>query len=59
MADYYAFKASEEEKSVIERLRMVLIDGGVEGFLQDRMLRVMNNLQGLAAVAVEEGEGDE
>ena len=59
VADYYAFKASEEEKSVIERLRMVLIDGGVEGFLQDRMLRVMNNLQGLAAVAVEEGEGDE
>lgn len=28
VANYYAFKASEEERRVIERLRLVLVDGG-------------------------------
>lgn len=45
VADYYAFNASEKEKNIIERLRMVLVDGGVEGFIEDRMLRVMNKIQ--------------
>ena len=40
VANYYAFNASEEEKRVIERLRMVLVDGGVEGFIEDDLLKV-------------------
>ena len=40
VANYYAFNASEEEKRIIERLRCVLVDGSLEGFFEDRMLRV-------------------
>ena len=40
IADYYAFNASEEEKRVIERLRLVLVDGALDGFFEDNMLRV-------------------
>ena len=40
VANYYAFNASEEEKRVIERLRMVLVDSGVEGFIEDDLLKV-------------------
>ena len=43
IANYYAFKASDEEQKVIERLRLVLADsGGVEGFIEDDLLRIMN-----------------
>lgn len=40
IANYYAFNATEEEKRVIERLRCVLVDGAIDGFFEDRMLRV-------------------
>lgn len=40
VANYYYFNASEEEKKVIERLRLVLVDGGGEGFIEDDLLRI-------------------
>ena len=40
IANYYAFNASDEEKKVIERLRCVLVDGSLDGFFEDRMLRI-------------------
>lgn len=40
VADYYYFNASEEEKKVIERLRLVLIDKGEQGFIEDELLRI-------------------
>lgn len=40
VANYYAFNASEEEKKVIERLRLVLVDNSIRGFIQDDLLRV-------------------
>lgn len=40
IANYYYFNASEEEKKVIERLRLVLCDSGVNGFIEDHLLRV-------------------
>lgn len=43
VANYYAFNAGEEEKKAIERLRLVLTDmGGVKGFIEDDLLRIMN-----------------
>ena len=43
VANYYAFNASEEEQKAIERLRLVLTDsGGVEGFIEDDLLRIMH-----------------
>jgi hypothetical protein len=40
VANYYAFNATDEEKKAIERLRCVLVDGAIDGFIEDRMLRV-------------------
>lgn len=40
VANYYAFNATDEEKRVIERLRMVLVDGSLDGFFEDGMIRV-------------------
>lgn len=40
VANYYEFNASDEEKAVIERLRMVLVDGSVDGFIEDDLIRV-------------------
>ena len=40
VANYYSFNASEEEKKAIERLRLVLTDNGVNGFIEDDLLRV-------------------
>lgn len=42
VANYYAFNASEDEQKVMERLRLVLVDGGVEGFIEDELLRIIN-----------------
>lgn len=43
VANYYAFNATEEEQKAIERLRLVLTDsGGVNGFIEDDLLRIMN-----------------
>lgn len=42
VANYYAFNASEEERKAIERLRLVLVDNGERGFIEDEMLRILN-----------------
>lgn len=43
VANYYAFHATEEEQKVMERLRLVLVDDGVDGFIGDDMIRIMEN----------------
>jgi hypothetical protein len=45
VANYYYFNADEKEKRVIERLRLVLCDEGLQGFLEDDILRAHNNLK--------------
>jgi hypothetical protein len=40
VANYYFFNASDPEKKIIERLRLVLCDNGVNGFIEDDMLRI-------------------
>lgn len=42
VANYYAYNATEEEKKAIERLRLVLVDNGENGFIEDDMLRILN-----------------
>lgn len=42
VANYYAFNASEEMKKAMERLRLVLVDGGVDGFVEDELIRIIN-----------------
>lgn len=44
VASYYAFNATEEEQKVIERLRMVLVDGSVDGFIEDDLLRIREDV---------------
>jgi hypothetical protein len=39
VANYYTFKATDEEKKAIERLRLVLTDTGINGFIEDDLLR--------------------
>ena len=43
VANYYAFNATEEEKKAIERLRLVLVDNGVNGFIEDDLIRILDN----------------
>ncbi len=40
VANYYYFNATDEEKKIMERLRLVLIDSGAEGFIEDDLLRI-------------------
>ena len=54
MANYYAFNATEEEKKAIERLRLVLVDNGERGFIEDDMLQILN-----AEIAKEMGRENE
>lgn len=43
VADYYRWWATDAEKRALERLRCVLVDsGGIGGFIEDNLLRVMN-----------------
>lgn len=42
VANYYFFNATEKEKEIIERLRLVLIDGGESGFIEDDLLMLCN-----------------
>jgi hypothetical protein len=42
VANYYFFNASEEEKKAIERLRLVLTDNGLNGFIEDDLLRILS-----------------
>ena len=46
VANYYFFNASEDEQKVIERLRLVLCDSGLHGFIADDLLHVHELLQG-------------
>lgn len=41
VANYYAFNATDAEREALERLRCVLVDGGVEGFVEDDLLRIL------------------
>lgn len=41
IANYYAFNATEDEKKAIERLRLVLVDGGVDGFIEDDLIKIL------------------
>lgn len=43
VANYYAFNATEEEKKAMERLRLVLIDNGDKGFIEDDMLKLLKS----------------
>ena len=45
VANYYAFQASEEEKKVMERLRLVLVDNGLNGFIEDDLLKIADLLK--------------
>lgn len=42
VAEYYAFNATEKERLAIERLRLVLVDNGVQGFIEDDLLKVIS-----------------
>lgn len=42
VANYYSFNASDEEKKAIERLRLVLTDSGLGGFIDDDLIRILN-----------------
>lgn len=44
VANFYYFNASEEEKKAIERLRLVLTDNGIGGFIEDDLLKVYETL---------------
>lgn len=43
VANYYAFRATEPEKEAIERLRLVLVDNGADGFIGDDLIRILKN----------------
>lgn len=42
VANYYAFNASDEMQKAIERLRLVLVDNGEQGYIEDDMLKIVN-----------------
>ena len=44
VANYYYFNAGNEEQKAIERLRLVLVDGGIEGFIEDDLLKIMETI---------------
>jgi len=41
VANYYFFNAGDEEKKAIERLRLVLTDNGINGFIEDDLLKIL------------------
>lgn len=45
VANYYTYNATDEEKEVMERLRLVLIDNGVDGFIEDDLINIMETLK--------------
>lgn len=45
VANYYYFNADDEEKKAIERLRLVLTDNGLDGFIQDDILKVYEQIK--------------
>jgi hypothetical protein len=46
VANYYYFNADEEEQKVMERLRLVLCDAGLNGFIQDDIIRMHQIVEG-------------
>jgi hypothetical protein len=42
VANYYFFNASDEEKKAIERLRLVLTDNGINGFIEDDLIKILS-----------------
>jgi hypothetical protein len=44
VANYYSFNATEEEQKAIERLRLVLTDSGLNGFIEDDLLKIMQQV---------------
>lgn len=44
IADYYAFNATDKEKEVLERLRVVLTDNGINGYVEDDLLRLKERI---------------
>jgi len=46
VANYYYFNAEDEEQQIIERLRLVLCDSGLQGFIDDDLLRTHETLEG-------------
>ena len=63
VANYYEFNASEDEKRAIERLRCVLVDGSLDGFIGDHLLRVHEHFNGAGEPTtldeVEDNENEE
>lgn len=45
IANYYAFNAGDDEKKAIERLRLVLIDDGVGGYIEDELLKIIKTAE--------------
>jgi hypothetical protein len=46
VANYYFFNASDEEKKAIERLRLVLCDTGLNGFIEDHLIQTIETIEG-------------
>ena len=42
VANYYHFNASDDEQLIIERLRLVITDDGIDGFIEDDLLKILN-----------------
>ena len=40
VANYYAFNATDEEQKIMERLRLVLVDGSIDGFINDDIIKI-------------------
>lgn len=45
VADYYKHNATEEEQKAIERLRLVLVDDSVNGFIEDDLLKILKSFE--------------
>lgn len=45
VANFYFFNATEDEQKVMERLRLVLCDSGLHGFIEDDLLRMYETVQ--------------
>lgn len=59
VANYYEFNATDEEKRAIERLRCVLVDGSLDGFIGDSLLRVHEHFSENGGQAATEEQTDE
>lgn len=58
VANYYAYCATDNEKKAIERLRLVLCDNGLQGFIDDHLLKVQRDLFDIANIDKESEDND-